>query len=99
MPNPAPSKALDLFDPLPTPAEMAAWDQAAIHDFGLRAEILMENAGAEALAVLREAYGPLAGTTGATPLCWPAGSWTRTRNPWCCTPGPSPAIAPRRATT
>ena len=59
MPKP---KALDLFDPLPSPAEMAAWDQAAIQDYGLRAEILMENAGAQALAALRESYGPLDGT-------------------------------------
>ncbi|MHC1701757.1 MAG: NAD(P)H-hydrate dehydratase [Humidesulfovibrio sp.] len=61
MPTSAVTKTLDLFDPLPTPAEMAAWDQAAIRDFGLKAELLMENAGAEALAVLREAYGPLCG--------------------------------------
>lgn len=54
------SKALDLFDPLPTPVEMAAWDRSAIRDFGLKAELLMENAGAEALCVLRKAYGTLA---------------------------------------
>ncbi|MBU1039632.1 MAG: NAD(P)H-hydrate dehydratase [Proteobacteria bacterium] len=53
------SKTLNLFEPLPTPAEMAAWDQAAIRDFGLKAELLMENAGAEALSVLRKAYGSL----------------------------------------
>ncbi|MBU1229705.1 MAG: NAD(P)H-hydrate dehydratase [Proteobacteria bacterium] len=58
MPQPKP---LDLFDPLPTPMEMAAWDLAAIRDFGLKPELLMENAGAEALSALREAYGPLAG--------------------------------------
>ncbi len=51
--NPLCSNALELFDPLPTPAEMAAWDRSAIQDFGLKAELLMENAGAEALAVLR----------------------------------------------
>ncbi|OGR38267.1 MAG: hypothetical protein A2051_13390 [Desulfovibrionales bacterium GWA2_65_9] len=50
-----------MFDPLPTPAEMAAWDKSAVRDFGLKAELLMENAGAEALCVLRKAYGPLAG--------------------------------------
>lgn len=61
LPMPAVSKALDLFDPLPTPAEMAAWDNSAIRDFGLKAELLMENAGAEALSVLREAFGPLCG--------------------------------------
>jgi len=59
--TPQTCKALELFDPLPTPTEMAAWDRSAIQDFGLKAEILMENAGAEALSVLREAYGPLSG--------------------------------------
>ncbi|MBA4358716.1 MAG: bifunctional ADP-dependent NAD(P)H-hydrate dehydratase/NAD(P)H-hydrate epimerase, partial [Desulfovibrio sp.] len=54
-------KPIDLFDPLPSPAEMAAWDQAAIRDFGLKPEMLMENAGAEALSALREAFGPLDG--------------------------------------
>jgi len=49
------------YDPLPTPAEMAAWDRCAIRDYGLKAELLMENAGTEALGVLREAYGPLCG--------------------------------------
>jgi len=50
-----------MFEPLPTPAEMAAWDQAAIKDFGLKAELLMENAGAEALSALLEDFGPLEG--------------------------------------
>lgn len=50
-----------MFEPLPTPAEMAAWDQAAIKDYGLKPELLMENAGAEALAALREDFGPLSG--------------------------------------
>lgn len=50
-----------MFEPLPTPREMALWDRAAIETLGLRGEILMENAGREALAVLREAYGPLGG--------------------------------------
>lgn len=67
MPSPAsstpkPSQELDLFDPLPTPTEMAAWDRSAIEDFGLKAEMLMENAGGAALDVLREAFGPLSGT-------------------------------------
>jgi len=48
-----------MFDPLPTPAEMTVWDQAAIKDFGLAAELLMENAGACALDVLRESAGEL----------------------------------------
>lgn len=48
-------------EPLPTPEEMAAWDKAAIEEFGLRPELLMENAGAEALRVLREISGDLCG--------------------------------------
>ncbi|MBG0776447.1 MAG: NAD(P)H-hydrate dehydratase [Desulfovibrionaceae bacterium] len=51
------------FEPLPTPAEMAAWDCAAIDDYGLRAEMLMENAAREAFDVLLDEYGPVAGTT------------------------------------
>ncbi|MBI5520759.1 MAG: NAD(P)H-hydrate dehydratase [Desulfovibrio sp.] len=50
-----------MFEPLPTPAEMAAWDQAAIKDYGLKAELLMENAGAAALDALEQDYGPLDG--------------------------------------
>jgi len=50
-----------MFEPLPTPAEMAAWDQAAMRGFGLKPELLMENAGAAALDALRGAFGPLAG--------------------------------------
>jgi NAD(P)H-hydrate epimerase len=50
-----------MFEPLPTPAEMAAWDQTAIKDFGLKPELLMENAGACALESLREDFGPLEG--------------------------------------
>ncbi len=50
-----------MFEPLPTPAEMAAWDQAAVRGFGLKPELLMENAGAAALDALRGAFGPLAG--------------------------------------
>ncbi|NHZ48573.1 bifunctional ADP-dependent NAD(P)H-hydrate dehydratase/NAD(P)H-hydrate epimerase, partial [Desulfovibrio sp. XJ01] len=38
---------------LPAPEEMAGWDRAASADFGLREEILMENASREALHVLR----------------------------------------------
>lgn len=51
-----------MFEPLPTPGEMAQWDRAAIEDIGIHGEILMENAGREALTVLREAYGSLAGS-------------------------------------
>lgn len=50
-----------MFEALPTPAEMAAWDQTAITGFGLRAELLMENAGARALDALEQAAGPLKG--------------------------------------
>lgn len=46
--------------PLPTPREMAAWDRAAM-DLGLAEAVLMENAGREAMAALREAFGPVAG--------------------------------------
>lgn len=52
-----------MFTPLPTPAEMTAWDRAAVEQFGLRADMLMENAGGEALAALKEAYGDLAGAS------------------------------------
>ncbi|SKA80725.1 NAD(P)H-hydrate epimerase [Paucidesulfovibrio gracilis DSM 16080] len=48
-----------MFEPLPVPAEMAEWDQSAIHEIGIRGELLMENAGREALNVLRQACGPL----------------------------------------
>lgn len=50
-----------MFEPLPTPAQMARWDHAAIHEVGIRGELLMENAGREALNVLRRNYGPLRG--------------------------------------
>jgi len=51
-----------MFTPLPTPEEMTAWDRAALEQFGLRADMLMENAGSAALEVLKEAYGSLEGT-------------------------------------
>jgi len=50
-----------MFEPLPTPTEMSAWDKAAIEDYGLKPELLMENAGACALEALLEAFGPLEG--------------------------------------
>lgn len=49
-----------LFAPLPTPDEMNGWDRAAAA-MGLRTEMLMENAGREALAVLREVFDDMAG--------------------------------------
>jgi len=48
-------------DPLPTPDEMALWDQKTIHDFGLRREVLMENAGRGAFFVLEKEFGPVSG--------------------------------------
>jgi len=48
-------------DPLPTPDEMALWDQTTIRDFGLRQEVLMENAGRAAFSVLEKEFGPVSG--------------------------------------
>ncbi len=45
--------------PLPSPEEMARWDQLAINEFGVSGEILMENASREALHVLLQAFGPV----------------------------------------
>lgn len=47
--------------PLPTPAEMNSWDTQAISAFGIREEILMENASREALHVLLELTGSVTG--------------------------------------
>ncbi|WP_461209525.1 NAD(P)H-hydrate dehydratase [Desulfocurvus sp. DL9XJH121] len=47
--------------PLPTPGEMGAWDAAAIQDFGLRQEVLMESAGRGCFEVLAENFDSLAG--------------------------------------
>ncbi|MDD4951890.1 MAG: NAD(P)H-hydrate dehydratase [Desulfovibrionaceae bacterium] len=49
------------FQPLPTPAEMAAWDRMAVAQAGIRPEVLMENAGLSALAALEDEHGPVAG--------------------------------------
>ncbi|MDY7001531.1 MAG: NAD(P)H-hydrate epimerase, partial [Thermodesulfobacteriota bacterium] len=48
-------------DPLPAPDEMALWDQKTIRDFGLRQEVLMENAGRAAFSVLEKEFGPVSG--------------------------------------
>lgn len=47
--------------PLPTPEEMARWDRATAADFGLKPEILMENASRACLAALTETLGDLSG--------------------------------------
>ncbi len=54
--------------PLPVPAEMAAWDRAAIHEFGLRQEVLMENAGRAAAEVALAALGGADGACGLRAL-------------------------------
>lgn len=41
-----------MFHPLPTPEEMAAWDSQAINTFGIRPEMLMENAARAAVDAL-----------------------------------------------
>lgn len=50
-----------MFQPLPTPHEMAAWDRQAIKDYGIRGEMLMENAARAAVDVLAQSV-PFAGT-------------------------------------
>jgi NAD(P)H-hydrate epimerase len=47
--------------PLPTPAEMATWDRLTIESVGIPGATLMESAAREAVAVLLEAFGPVAG--------------------------------------
>jgi NAD(P)H-hydrate epimerase len=51
-----------LLSPLPTPAEMNAWDKAA-SEMGLTTELLMENASREALHALEDKLGDLRGQT------------------------------------
>jgi NAD(P)H-hydrate epimerase len=50
-----------MFAPLPTPEEMARWDRSSVADFGLKPEILMENASRACLAALEDALGNLSG--------------------------------------
>lgn len=50
-----------MYQPLPTPEEMALWDRKSIREIGIKAEILMENASREALAVLSKEYGDIDG--------------------------------------
>ncbi|MBU1004144.1 MAG: NAD(P)H-hydrate dehydratase [Proteobacteria bacterium] len=47
--------------PLPTPSEMATWDQATIQDFGLRQEVLMECAGRGCFDALVKRFNTLEG--------------------------------------
>ncbi len=44
-----------MFSPLPTPSEMAHWDHVSATGFGLRPELLMENAGRAAMFALDDA--------------------------------------------
>lgn len=47
--------------PLPTPAEMAIWDRETIHTIGIPGVTLMESASREAVIVLVDEFGPVAG--------------------------------------
>jgi NAD(P)H-hydrate epimerase len=49
------------FDSLPTPAEMAAWDAASVHECGLSFLALMENASREAMHALVGEVGDVRG--------------------------------------
>jgi NAD(P)H-hydrate epimerase len=49
------------FDPLPTPTEIAAWDQACVDECGMSFLTLMENASREALHGLVGEVGEVAG--------------------------------------
>lgn len=50
-----------MFSPLPTPHEISEWDRITIDEIGIRGEILMENAGREAVSALISEYGPVLG--------------------------------------
>ncbi len=52
-----------MFSPLPTPIEMSGWDKAAINETGIRGDILMENAGREAVSTLLSEYGSVKNKT------------------------------------
>lgn len=51
-----------MFVPVPSPAEMARWDAAAL-SWGIPEDVLMENAAREAFVVLRRHFGPLNGAS------------------------------------
>lgn len=50
-----------MFSPLPTPFEMSNWDKVTINEVGIKGEILMENAGREAVFTLLNEYGDISG--------------------------------------
>ncbi|WP_321403572.1 NAD(P)H-hydrate dehydratase [Maridesulfovibrio sp.] len=50
-----------MFSPLPTPSEMSNWDKITINEVGIKGEILMENAGREAVFALLKGYGDVSG--------------------------------------
>ena len=50
-----------MYQPLPSPEEMAHWDRLSIDDFGLPGHMLMENASRELFHVLEQEMGLLAG--------------------------------------
>ncbi|MFO7802508.1 MAG: NAD(P)H-hydrate dehydratase [Desulfovermiculus sp.] len=50
-----------MYQPLPSPEEMAHWDRLSIDDFGLPGHMLMENASRELFHVLEQEMGALAG--------------------------------------
>ncbi len=50
-----------MFSPLPTPFEMSNWDKVTINEIGIKGEMLMENAGREAVFALLNEYGDITG--------------------------------------
>ncbi len=50
-----------MYLPLPTPEEMAAWDNKSIVEYGLKPEILMENASREAFGLIKCRFKNLSG--------------------------------------
>jgi len=50
-----------MYTPLPTPRQMADWDRASMDQYGIRNEMLMENASREALHVLQQELPRLRG--------------------------------------
>ncbi|TIH12185.1 NAD(P)H-hydrate dehydratase [Marinifilum sp. JC120] len=50
-----------MLSPLPTPSEISNWDKITINEIGIKGEILMENAGREAVFALLKGYGDVYG--------------------------------------